>query len=432
MQRPNILYLHSHDSGRYLQPYGYAVPTPHLQRLADEGVLFRQAFCAGPTCSPSRAALLTGQAPHSAGMLGLAHRGFALRDYGQHLVHTLRAAGYTSTLIGMQHVAKDPAVIGYNRVFDLPSSDAAHVGPAAVAFLAGQPQEPFFLDVGFAQTHRPFPDPGPAEDARRVRPPAPVPETPETRADMAAYHASARVLDDAAGAVLGALDRAGLAETTLVISTTDHGLAFPAMKCTLTDHGIGVSLILRGPGGCAGGRVVDGMVSHIDLFPTLCDLLALPRPAWLQGTSLLPLVRGERAAVNAAIYAEVTYHAAYEPQRAARTTRWKYIRRFDGRTRPVLPNVDDSPSKDLWLAHGWYERAVDAEQLYDLVFDPHEARNRAADPTYATVRQEMANRLARWMAETDDPLLRGPVPPPPGAQINDPDGFSPTEPPRTV
>jgi N-sulfoglucosamine sulfohydrolase len=432
MQRPNILYIHSHDTGRYLQPYGYAVPTPHIQRLATEGVLFRQAFCAAPTCSPSRAALLTGQAPHSSGMMGLAHRGFALRDYGQHIVHTLRAAGYTSTLIGMQHVAADPAVIGYDRVADVPSSHASAVAPAAVEFLSGKPQKPFFLDVGFDETHRPFHDPGPTEDPRYVRPPAPLPDTPETRADMAAYLASARVLDGAVGSVLDALAANGLADNTLVISTTDHGLAFPGMKGGLLDHGIGVSLIMRGPGGFTGGKVVDAMVSQIDLFPTLCDLLDIPRPAWLQGESFLPLVRGERAEGDEAIYAEVTYHAAYEPQRAVRTKRWKYIRRFGERRGPVLPNVDDSPSKDVWLAHGWRERTIPAEQLYDLVFDPNEACNLAGDPAYAVVRQEMANRLARWMFDTDDPLLRGPVPAPPGAVVNDPNGLSPTEPTRSA
>src|ERR1044071_886775 len=91
---PNILYIHSHDSGRYLQPYGYAVPTPNLQKFASEGVLFRRAFSAAPTCSPSRASLLTGQCPHQNGMLGLAHRGFSMADYSRHMLHTLRKAGY--------------------------------------------------------------------------------------------------------------------------------------------------------------------------------------------------------------------------------------------------------------------------------------------------------------------------------------------------
>ena len=93
-RRPNILYIHSHDTGRYVQPYGHAIPTPHIQRLAEEGVLFRKAFCAAPTCSPSRASLLTGQHAHNSGMLGLAHRGFKLNDYKQHWLYTLRGLGY--------------------------------------------------------------------------------------------------------------------------------------------------------------------------------------------------------------------------------------------------------------------------------------------------------------------------------------------------
>lgn len=90
---PNILYVHSHDTGRFVQPYGFQIPTPNIQMLADQGAFFRQAFCASPTCSGSRASLLTGQYCHSNGMFGLAHRGWSLNDYGHHLVHPLRGAG---------------------------------------------------------------------------------------------------------------------------------------------------------------------------------------------------------------------------------------------------------------------------------------------------------------------------------------------------
>lgn len=349
MKRPNILYLHSHDTGRYVQPYGHGVSTPNLQRLAEEGILFRQAFCAAPTCSPSRAALLTGQCAHSSGMIGLAHRGFRLNDYRQHIVHTLRTAGYRSTLIGVQHVAPSPEMIGYDVVVPVASSRVADVAPAAEAFLRAAPEEPFFLSVGFFETHREFPPPGPEDDPRYVRVPAPLPDTPEVRQDMAAFHASTRELDRGIGIVLRALEEAGLSDRTLVICTTDHGIAFPGMKCNLTDHGIGVMLIMRGPGGFEGGRVIDGMVSHIDLFPTLCELLEIEPPPWLQGRSIMPLIRGETDEVNEAVFAEVTYHAAYEPQRAVRTRRWKYIRRFSDRRRPVLPNCDDGLSKDVWM-----------------------------------------------------------------------------------
>jgi N-sulfoglucosamine sulfohydrolase len=94
VDHPNIIYLHSHDTGRYVQPYGHQIPTPNIQRLADQGLLFRRAFCAAPSCSGSRACLLTGQWAHVNGMTGLAHRGWKLDDYGRHLVHPLREAGY--------------------------------------------------------------------------------------------------------------------------------------------------------------------------------------------------------------------------------------------------------------------------------------------------------------------------------------------------
>jgi arylsulfatase A-like enzyme len=428
MQRPNILYIHSHDTGRYLQPYGHAIPTPNLQRLAEEGVLFRQAFCAAPTCSPSRAALLTGQCAHSSGMLGLAHRGFALRDPRQHLAATLRAAGYVTVLAGVQHVARGDGVraCGYDQIRE--EGQAAE--EFAREFLQGATPQPFFLDVGFNETHRAgtgFNRDAVAGDGRYGRPPAPLPDLPAIRRDMADFQIAARRLDDKVGTVLDALEGAGLKENTLVISTTDHGLAFPGMKCSLTDHGIGVSLIMRGPGDFAGGAVCDAMVSHTDLFPTLCDLLGIDRPAWLQGESLLPLVRGEAEEIHEEVFAEVTFHAAFEPKRAVRTRRWKYIRHYDDRGRPNLPNCDDSPSKDVWLAAGWRERETAPEQLYDLLFDPHEACNMAGEARMTSVLAEMRGRLDRWMRATDDPMLRDAIPVPSGALVNDADGLSPRE-----
>ena len=155
-------------------------------------------------------------------------------------------------------------------------------------------------------------------------------------------------------------------------------------------------------------------------------------PPWLQGESLLPLIRGEVDRVRDVLFAEATFHAAYEPQRAVRTTRWKYIRRFDGRDRPVLPNTDDSLSKDVLLRYGWGERKIDEEQLFDLVFDPNESANLADDPAYAAPLEEMRSHLRRWMEETGDPLLDGPVSPPEGVELNDPDGISPDERPITT
>src|SRR5215204_5543907 len=231
MTVPNIVYIHSHDTGRYVQPYGRQVVTPNMQRLADQGLLFRNAFSASPSCSPSRAALLTGRWPHCNGMNGLAHRGFALDDPGHHLVHTLRAAGYWTGMVGEQHVSADPEDLGYDLIADADTSHVHDVAPAAVAVLRDRPPQPFFLSVGFFETHRDYFEPTSVRDALYSLPPANLPDTPETRRDIAAYKASARSLDHGVGTVLDAVP-----DNTLVILTTDHGLAFPGAKATLTDR----------------------------------------------------------------------------------------------------------------------------------------------------------------------------------------------------
>src|SRR6202453_1986884 len=427
--RPNIVYIHSHDSGRYLQPYGQTVPTPNLARLAQGGILFRQAFSMAPTCSPSRSALLTGLCPHNNGMLGLAHRGFSLNDYQQVIIHTLKKAGYTSALTGMQHIAKDPATIGYDKILIHKDTHAVNVGPAAVAFLDSRPATPFFLDVGFFETHREYPEPT-AEDIADYCPlPRPIPDVAATRKDFAAYRASARIMDQAVGKVLDAIERNGFADNTLILSTTDHGIAFPRMKCNLTDDGWGVSMILRGPK-IPKGAVCDALISHVDFFPTVCDYIGIEKPAWLQGKSFLPVLEGKASEINEQIFAEVNYHAAYEPKRAVRTKRWKYIRRFGDKKTPVLPNCDDSLSKEVWLKAGWGEQILDEESLYDLLFDPTEHNNLINNPAQRQVAQEMRDRLHQWMVATNDPLLKGFVAAPPGAMVNDPNGISPQEPPK--
>lgn len=117
-KRPNVVYVHSHDTGRHIQPYGKPVPTPALQALAEDGILFHQPFCCNQTCSPSRAALQTGTWPHQNGMFGLSHRGWLIHDYDQHLVRTMRGAGYTTALSGIQHIIAENRTheLGYDAV----------------------------------------------------------------------------------------------------------------------------------------------------------------------------------------------------------------------------------------------------------------------------------------------------------------------------
>ena len=442
-RHPNIVYLHSHDTGRYIQPYGYAVETPNMQRFAEEGVLFRNAFCAAPTCSPSRAALLTGMYPHSCGMLGLAGKNLCrLNDYGQHLSHFLKANGYETVLSGIEHEAphgETKALLGYDRYLDESWPSWAdcflkwnefYAESSAGYILEADPNKPFFLSCGFSLTHRMGPGEQwhtsekaaePLGDPRYVRPPAPLPDTPETRRDFADFRVAANHLDRCVGRVLEALDEAGLAENTLVIITTDHGLAYPHMKSNLTDHGAGVMLMLRGPG-LTGGKVSDALVSHVDIFPTICEVAGLTPPPWLQGVPV--------SKTREEVFGEVNWHGFPEPMRSVRTSRYKYIRRY--LVRPGSVNCDASVSRSLLCQNGWDERSRPSECLFDLMFDPQEANNLAGDPALAEVLADMRARLARWMQETNDPVLTGRIEPRPGMIVQSEDKNRPGRVPAEV
>lgn len=425
---PNVVLVITHDTGRHTGPYDRGVATPNLDHLAADGVVFERAFCAAPQCSPSRAALLTGQAPHTNGLVGLAHRGFRLHaeSYRRTIPSLLANAGYQTHLFGLQHEDLDPRRLGYKQVVQPETSRhfrCRDVAPEVEAFLARKPAEPFYVSIGFFETHRPFdPTDGPLDD---VQVPPYLPHNPIVRRDVADLNAQIQLADAAVGRILAALDRAGLAENTVFVYTTDHGIAFPGAKGTLRDPGLEISLLARGPGGFAGGKRVAGLVSNLDLYPTILTLAGVEPPADSQGVSLLPLVKGSAASVRDVIYGELTYHTAYDPQRAIRTERYKYIRSFAERPESLPTHVDPSPTKDFLRDQGYFQRPRAPEQLYDLVADPGEQRNLAADPATPEILRDLRRRLVRWMKETGDPLLNGEIRPPEGATVTPLDSYDP-------
>ena len=253
-------------------------------------------------------------------------------------------------------------------------------------------------------------------------------DTPAIRLDVARFHSSLQALDRGVETVLDALDANGHADNTIVILTTDHGPPFPGMKSTLTDAGIGVGLLLRAPEMPHPGAVSDALVSHIDLYPTICEVAGLEPPHWLQGSSLVPLLNGTAPSVRDAIFGEVTFHAAYEPQRAVRTSRWTYIRRFEERARPVLSNIDASPALDHWLDNGYAELEIPSTSLFDNALDPLQRENLAGMRSVTAVESNLAERLKSWMRATEDPLLEGTVALPPGATVNRASDRSPDDP----
>ena len=334
----NIIYIHTHDSGRFIKPYGYDIDTPNLMQLAKEGALFRNAYSVAPTCSPSRSGLLTGMTAHSNGMLGLAHRGFRLNDYSQHIVQFLNENNIETVLCGEQHVAwPDENVIGYKKIISVKNKerddendprDLRNAGNAA-KYIKENAGNQFFLAFGMINTHRGWPKKHDI-NSDYVMPPFPIFDNKIARKDFASYKASAILADKAVGIVLDAVKEADLEDDTFIFFTTDHGICQPNMKCNLYDTGIGISLIIKYPGNKLRGKATDALVSHLDIYPTICELLNFEKTSHLTGNSLLPVLENKENEIRDEIFAEVTFHAAYEPMRCIRTKRYKLIKRFDG------------------------------------------------------------------------------------------------------
>ncbi len=248
MNKMHVFYVHTHDSGRFWSPYGYAVPTPNIQKLAEDSLLIRHCYSCAPTCSPSRSALLTGMYPHENGMIGLAHRGFQLNDYSQHLVHHLKEHGHKTVLCGIQHIAPEASMIGYDTIigsqeFSMGSTevsmedwDRANMGTLC-AYLEENNQEdkPLFVSVGLFNTHREFPDSKGSVAHEYIAVSPSLYDCEQNRKDMADYHASVSVVDNCLGMLIETLHNTGLYDSSIIIMTTDHGIAFPKMKCNLYD-----------------------------------------------------------------------------------------------------------------------------------------------------------------------------------------------------
>jgi len=423
-KKPNILIIITHDTGRHLGCYGSGVDTPNLNKLAEEGVIFTNFFCTAPQCSPSRASLLTGRYPHNNGLIGLTHRGFRLNANELLLPNLLAQAGYSTYLFGFQHESPNPYSLGYQKIFKAKSNSCLDVTPLVIDFLENNKlKKPFFMMIGFSETHRPFPQyEGPVDNIEGF---PYLPDVEDVRRDIASLNILVRRVDEKIGEILRSLDEADLRDDTLVVFTTDHGVAFPGAKATLFDPGIEISMIMRGPGGFEGGRKIEALLSNLDFAPTILDLCGIPIPTEMQGKSILPIIRGEAKRLHRQIFVEQTYHAAYDPIRGVRTDRYKYIRSFEKRPFWFPPNVDEGLSKEVARRFGYFNKPRPPEMLFDLESNPIERNNLVNDPECTDILKRMRLLLEDWMRRTSDPLLKGYVPPPPNARVTPPDSYTP-------
>jgi N-sulfoglucosamine sulfohydrolase len=387
-------------------------------------------------------------------MNGLAHLGFSFDTNVGHLSRLLKERGFSTFLAGIQHEVPEWTALGYDEyIGENPEAPyRAHFSPqewdsrnaaAVVKFLSGRVGEsaPFFLSWGLFFPHRPYLPPS-EETVRRTAAinaasALGLPVTEAVIRDVAGYQESLLEADSHIGRVLDTLEDTGLLHSTAVLYTTDHGVAFPGHKCTLSARGIGAACMLRLPDRYVSRpfppSVSDAMTSHLDAVPTLLALAdgeekTRGGEGGGDGLSLLPLCGGKTAGEfsHRRVYASISYHAAYEPCRAVRTRDFSYIR-YWMKPGPVWANIDDSPTKEELACRVTDHRFVQVlgEQLYDLRNDPDESRNLAGDVRFEKIRRRLSQELERWMHESGDPLCSGAVPAPEGARVTDRSAYSP-------
>ena len=429
MAQPNIVFIIAHDLGRHLGCYGVpTVQTPHLDRLAADGVRFSRSFCVAPQCSPSRAALFTGRTPHQNGVMGLTHSHFAwdLHEGEQHLAGLLKSAGYDTALVGIQHETNRPQDMGWNTIVARdappPTGETTRTGAHAIAgnavqalnWLAGG-DAPFYLQVGFFEPHRVPGTPGefgtmPPDDAKGVSVPPFLVNDGAAQSEFRHYQGAIRKLDYAVGEIFAAIDALpGMVRgNTLVVFTTDHGMPFPRAKCSVYEPGMETCLLLRWPeGGLTGGKVIDALVPHTDVFATLCEWGGVANTPQNEGQSFAPLLRGDAYTPHEAIFGEMTFHDYTDPVRSVRTDDWKLIANFSNARSFMDPSQQWQPRCTPTVPARPQTAYHPPIELYDLKADPNETVNLANDPAFGAIRAEMTARLFAWMQRTDDPLLSG-------------------------
>lgn len=383
------------DLGCYAHP---VVKTPNLDRLARDGVRFTHCFTTAPLCSPGRGAVMTGLYPHVSGVTRLVQGDIAdevsLSPDIWTFAQGLGELGYENAAARKWHLSTAGATA---HGFDHEFPSRTDYLDQSVEFLEKSRDRPFCLYFCPTHTHRPYR----THDDFAYRPdevaeclPPYLKDTPQVREHYARYLSETSKMDQEIGRLVGALERTGELDRTVVAFLTDHGPSMHRAKFSLYEWGTHSSLILRGPGISGSGRVDSGLASTIDVAPTLMALAGGSAPRECQGMSLAARLGDRPAESRSFVYSE---HNESNQLTAVRGARYKLIRN----------HTREDPLLQSRIIRNWQNMGEDTlrqpyplprpeEEFYDLAADPLESRNLIENPSYGDPVAKLRGLLSDW------------------------------------
>lgn len=417
LKQPNFIVFIADDAAwNDCGPYGNnVIKTPNINKLAEEGLVFDNAFLTTSSCSPSRCSILTGRYPHSTGAPEL-H--MPLPADQVLFAGELQKAGYYTVVAGKYHIGKQRQE--FNQIFGGNPSGCENW----VKALQERPKDkPFFMWLAAMDPHRIYQAntiPKPHDPAQVLVPPF-LPDADSTRKDLALYYDEISRLDSYLGQVMAELKNQNIDENTLVIYMTDNGRPFPRCKTRMYDSGIKTPFIVRWPEKIEKGRT-NALLSSIDIAPTFCELAGVPLSETFQGVSFAPILKDYSANTREYIVGEHNWHDYQAHERAIRNHKYLYIRN-------TFPEFNASPPADA-VRSLTYEEMIKmhklgelnenqldcfveprkAEELYDVVNDPLQLTNLAEDKDYKEALIEMRGMLDKWILEFEDTIPENPTP----------------------
>ena len=477
----NIILFVTDDESPTLGCYGDPVAvTPNLDALAADGMRFTHAFATTASCSASRSVILSGLHNHKTGQYGHQHHFHKFQSYHNlvslALPRVMAGAGYRTARCGKYHVAPEQ-VYHFEKTIKGSTRNALDMAEKCKEFITDSSDErPFFLYMATSDPHRGGgkdksselklkPDlfgnmprggahPGVKEvffDPDKVPVPSFLPDTPETRSELAQYYQSCSRIDYGIGRLIEILREADLYDRTMIVFTADHGMAFSGAKTTVYEPGLHVPFIVRNPYEEQRGQVSDALLSHVDITPSLLDFAdgldaesnspkewQDPNAFWkennpavlaenrnggnkfrsYQGRSWMNVLGNKDAEHSESVFASHTFHEIqmYYPMRVFRDRKYKLIWN-------IAHKLDYPFASDLWAASSWQAQFKEGEdamygaisvgryiqrprfELFDMEKDPHETSNLAEHSEYQSILDEYKGKLKQRQKELDDPWV---------------------------